>query len=262
MNFGETLFKLRKEKGLSQEALAERLGTTRQAVSKWENDQGFPETEKLLALSNLFEVSVDTLLKGENAAPAADRGRGWYVSREDSEGLPRRGEAVRPVPGARLFLLGPGRRPLGHAAAGGGGQRPLGMGLCVLLGICAAVAAMFSQREDYAVLRREPLLLDQAVLKELRDEYRALRGRYLLVAAPSVVLFVSGLLALAAASRWMVPWTGYHALAFLVLAAGLWGFVWSLSAMDSYELLVENQRHCAGVWFKLRRRLRGKLESL
>ena len=38
MNFGETLFKLRKETGLSQEALAERLGTTRQAVSKWENE--------------------------------------------------------------------------------------------------------------------------------------------------------------------------------------------------------------------------------
>ena len=79
---------------------------------------------------------------------------------------------------------------------------------------------------------------------------------------PSVVLFVSGLLALAAASRGMVPWTGYHALAFLVLAAGLWGSVWSLSAMDGYELLVENQRHCDVVWFKLRRRLRGKLESL
>lgn len=87
MNFGETLFKLRKEKGLSQEALAERLGTTRQAVSKWENDQGFPETEKLLALSNLFEVSVDTLLKGENAAPAAVRERGWYVSRETARGF-------------------------------------------------------------------------------------------------------------------------------------------------------------------------------
>ena len=47
MTFGEKLFKLRKEKGLSQEALAEQIGTTRQAVSKWENNQGFPETEKL-----------------------------------------------------------------------------------------------------------------------------------------------------------------------------------------------------------------------
>ena len=42
MTFGEKLFKLRKERGLSQEALAEQLGTTRQAVSKWENHQGYP----------------------------------------------------------------------------------------------------------------------------------------------------------------------------------------------------------------------------
>lgn len=48
MAFGEKLFKLRKEKGLSQEDLAEKLNTSRQAISKWENGQGFPETEKLL----------------------------------------------------------------------------------------------------------------------------------------------------------------------------------------------------------------------
>ena len=63
MGFGEKLFKLRKEKGLSQEALAEKLNTTRQAVSKWENGQGFPETEKLIMIGNVFEVSLDYLLK-------------------------------------------------------------------------------------------------------------------------------------------------------------------------------------------------------
>lgn len=63
MTFGEKLFKLRKEKGFSQEALAEKLNTTRQAISKWENNQGYPETEKLLMLSNIFELSVDDLLK-------------------------------------------------------------------------------------------------------------------------------------------------------------------------------------------------------
>ena len=56
MSLGEKIFKLRKEKGISQEALAEQIGTTRQAISKWENNQGFPETEKLLQLSNIFEV--------------------------------------------------------------------------------------------------------------------------------------------------------------------------------------------------------------
>lgn len=149
MNFGETLFKLRKEKGLSQEALAERLGTTRQAVSKWENDQGFPETEKLLALSNLFEVSVDTLLKGENAAPAADRGRGWYVSRETARGF-LAGERrcarylglafffwalagvpwVMLPPGGRAAAPGDGAvRPAGDLRGGGGHVLPEG-GLC------------------------------------------------------------------------------------------------------------------------------------
>ena len=61
MTFGEKLFKLRKERGLSQEALAEQVNTTRQAISKWENNQGFPETEKLMLLSNIFEVSIDYL---------------------------------------------------------------------------------------------------------------------------------------------------------------------------------------------------------
>lgn len=75
MPFGEKLFKLRKEKGLSQEQLAEQMNTTRQAVSKWENDQGFPETEKLMMLGNIFSVSIDYLLKnsGEADGPAARR---------------------------------------------------------------------------------------------------------------------------------------------------------------------------------------------
>ena len=55
MTFGEKLFKLRKENGLSQEALAEQLNTSRQAISKWENGQGFPETEKLLLIGNILK---------------------------------------------------------------------------------------------------------------------------------------------------------------------------------------------------------------
>lgn len=63
MNLGEKIYKLRKEKGLSQESLAEQVKTTRQAISKWENNQGYPETEKLLQLSIILGVSTDYLLK-------------------------------------------------------------------------------------------------------------------------------------------------------------------------------------------------------
>ncbi|MBS5703000.1 MAG: helix-turn-helix transcriptional regulator [Butyricicoccus pullicaecorum] len=63
MKFGEKLQALRRAKGLSQEQLSEALGVTRQAVSKWELNASIPDVEKLLALSDFFQVSTDYLLK-------------------------------------------------------------------------------------------------------------------------------------------------------------------------------------------------------
>ena len=70
MTFGERLIKLRHQQGLSQDALAEALGVSRQSVSKWETDTSIPELDKLIKLSCLFGVSLDELVKGE-APPAA-----------------------------------------------------------------------------------------------------------------------------------------------------------------------------------------------
>lgn len=65
MTFSEKLQLLRKQKGLSQETLAEMLSVSRQSVSKWEAQQAFPETSKLVAISEIFDVSIDTLLKDD-----------------------------------------------------------------------------------------------------------------------------------------------------------------------------------------------------
>ena len=62
MQFSEKLSQLRRKAGLSQEQLADRLGVTRQSVSKWESGTAVPELGKLIALSELFEVSVDYLV--------------------------------------------------------------------------------------------------------------------------------------------------------------------------------------------------------
>lgn len=72
MALPEKLYTLRKKSGLSQEQLAEALNVSRQAISKWEGGSAMPESDKLLALSNYFGVSLDYLLKGgaPNAAPA------------------------------------------------------------------------------------------------------------------------------------------------------------------------------------------------
>ena len=63
MNFAEKLLGLRTQSGYSQEALAEKLNVSRQAISKWEIGTTLPETEKVIAISDFFEVSLDYLLK-------------------------------------------------------------------------------------------------------------------------------------------------------------------------------------------------------
>lgn len=61
MSFSENLKRLRKERSMTQEELAETLSVSRQAISKWESGNGYPETEKLLVISNELNVSIDSL---------------------------------------------------------------------------------------------------------------------------------------------------------------------------------------------------------
>lgn len=65
MTFGEKLFELRKRNNFSQEELAEKIGVSRQAVSRWESGETMPDSPNLLIISNLFSVSADYLLRDE-----------------------------------------------------------------------------------------------------------------------------------------------------------------------------------------------------
>ena len=69
MTLGQTITRLRTVKGLSQGALAEELGVSRQSVSKWETDASVPELEKLLKMAKLFHVTLDELVTGEPFTP-------------------------------------------------------------------------------------------------------------------------------------------------------------------------------------------------
>ena len=62
MEVKDVLFRLRSEKGISQEELAKELLVTRQAVSRWENGDTIPNTETLKLLSKFYDVSINTLL--------------------------------------------------------------------------------------------------------------------------------------------------------------------------------------------------------
>ena len=69
MNLADRIQALRKGQGISQEELADRLGVSRQAVSKWESEQSTPDVEKIIHLGECFGVTTDYLLRGIEPSP-------------------------------------------------------------------------------------------------------------------------------------------------------------------------------------------------
>ena len=69
MNLGETIYRLRTEKNMSQGDLADALGVSRQSVSKWENGNAIPDLEKLVKMSKLFGVTLDALVGESEPTP-------------------------------------------------------------------------------------------------------------------------------------------------------------------------------------------------
>lgn len=73
MNIADRIQNLRKSKGISQEELADKIGVSRQAVSKWESEQSTPDIERIIIMSDYFEVTTDYLLKGIEQKPEETR---------------------------------------------------------------------------------------------------------------------------------------------------------------------------------------------
>lgn len=110
MTTGEKLTKLRREHGYTQEEIAEQLGVSRQAVSKWEANTAYPETDKLIWLAQLYDCSLDYLLNDANAVPRTGARTPWHFERKSAR-------TVRGVPLWHINL-GMGRTAKGIFAVG------------------------------------------------------------------------------------------------------------------------------------------------
>ena len=106
--FAETLIELRKLNNLSQEELAEKLGVTRQTISKYETGESLPDIEKCALLADIFEVSVDDMINydkkenmGLNVAP-----KGKHIFGMVKVG--DKGQIVIPAKARKIFDINPG----------------------------------------------------------------------------------------------------------------------------------------------------------
>ena len=193
MNFADKLIALRRKNGWSQEELAQRLDVTRQSVSKWEGAQSVPDLDRILALSRLFGVSTDYLLKDEldagQACTDATRPAARRVPMEEAQAFLRvKAATARPIAfAAFLCILSPVCLMLLAAAQE---TRRLavsenfagGVGLIVMVLMAAAAVAVFlscgAKTGRFEYLEKETLEPERGVLDMARREQEAYRARY------------------------------------------------------------------------------------
>lgn len=264
MLFNEKLYKLRKENHLSQEVLAERLGTTRQAVSKWENGQGFPETEKLLLISNMFEVSADYLLKDTQEDFICSE-KGYYVSREMAEGY-----IANQKKWLKKFTLGIFVLILSITVFlkfDLGTITPVVMLVMIILGSFWTLQGIVSSDARYKVLEKEPLIFDVKYLSELKLTAEKLSRIYTPVFLISFIIMMISVLALPFHIGSIekefghgIPLYAEIAIAALALATSI--MFYSGTMLESYQLLAKNEERVQGFWFRFRRLMKKKTDAL
>ncbi|QED46478.1 helix-turn-helix domain-containing protein [Cytobacillus dafuensis] len=262
MAFSEKLYKLRKEKGLSQEALAEKLNTSRQAISKWENGQGFPETEKLLMIGNIFEVSIDYLLK-DTVEQSHENEQGYYVSREMAEGFllhERKTSKYIALGMSLLILVTVPYIIFKHDPA----IYTFLIIIIAVLGIGALMAAaVIDEGNKYKILRKETLLFDQNYHKELTARYENMKKRYAPVMILSFCIIAAGGLPFILeekeiTSGFLVP---YYPYCVALMAVGAYIFIRTVAILDTYKLLVINEEHTNRLSYKIRKKVKEKLDN-
>ena len=208
MILADKIVSLRKRAGWSQEDLAEKLGVTRQSVSKWEGAQSVPDMDKVVMMSRLFGVSTDFLLKDEleeetpcAAAQDDDTPLRRVSLTQAADYLARRRAAAPKVafavllciisPVTLILLAGMSevqRFPIsGNAAAG--------IGLCVMLVLLAVAVSIFLRTDadvrDYRFLEEEPFETEYGVegmVRQRQQEYKDTHTRLVTVGVVLCVL--------------------------------------------------------------------------
>ncbi len=189
MILADKITNLRKKNGWSQEELAEKMGVSRQAVSKWEGAQTVPDLEKILALSRLFGVTTDYLLKDEiedeESTDETDRVPVKRVSLAlANEFLDWREQAAKRIAGATflcvaavipLLLLAAATETLPENLAAGAG-------LVILLVLVAAAVAVFVscgfKNAPFEFIDKEPFETEYGVDGMVKERQKAYRPAY------------------------------------------------------------------------------------
>ena len=242
MTFGEKIQKLRKEAGLSQEELSYQLGVSRQAISKWERDNGYPETEKIVRMSKLFHVSLDYLLNEEDTKKPETNPeeKGIYVSREMADGfLTYQKRKMMKVGAAIGLLVGGVSLSFWDAEM----SMPLFMAV-VIFGIVLLFSVKLAD-DPYRKLWKEPLLFDKAVKAELNAAYAEKKKFLQLFNLIGIAFIALGFLLfpLIASEELLFADTAAFAVGMIVAGVGTFLCIYMSGLIRAYRLLIMNETY-------------------
>lgn len=257
MIFADKLITLRKKAGWSQEELAEKLGVTRQSVSKWEGAQSVPDIEKILQLSRLFGVTTDYLLKDEQGEPE-------YVTEDDTPALRKvtlaqandyltkaKANAPKMALATALCVISPitliALSALSEYGLGGiSNDFAAGLGMIVLLVLVAVAVVLFMQCsadvKDYEFLKKEPIDTEYGVTGLALGRRDAFASRYNRANTLGTVLCILAAVPLFAAMMLMdieVLSAAAVCLLLAIVAFGVYAFVLVGTVQDAIDQLLE-----------------------
>lgn len=269
MILADKIMQLRKKRGWSQEELAEQMEISRQSVSKWESGASIPDLERIIAMSRLFGVSTDYLLKDEIETPespekeegedqALEYSKARSVSLEEANGFMEqvRKLAGRTAAAVSLLILSP--IPL-ILLAGIAECRPEagisedvagGVGVTILLILVAmGVAVLIANSvrlSKYGYLENEKISLQYGVggiIARKKEEFAGTFGKCLTGGASLCILGVVPLMLTAAFAPEEMNLIYATALLLALISAGTYFFVWSGSIQGSFTKLLQEEEY-------------------
>lgn len=263
MIFADKLIRLRKQNGMSQEELAERMGVSRQSVSKWEGAQSVPDLDKILMMSQLFGVSTDYLLKDEMEdvvfQSTPDETLRRRVTMEEANAFLhlRQWASQRIAFGTVLCILSPIFLFLMIACAENGvlpisSEAAVLMGLVAILILVAVAVTLFLltgfRNEPYRFLEKEPFQPEYGVEGMVAEKQKAFRETYIRSNVIGVLLCVLSPVPLLCGT--LLIHSDFWTLLLLcctvaIVAAGVWCFVSVGVRWSSMQMLLQQGEYAS-----------------
>ncbi|MDE6952219.1 MAG: helix-turn-helix domain-containing protein [Erysipelotrichales bacterium] len=243
MNFGIKLQQLRKEKGLSQEALAEKLNVSRQAVSKWETGDGYPEMDKIILISDLFQVSIDYLMRDNQEHHVEDATQKYFMNKQRIEDYMKfkKQFGIRIALGVSsivfslnlpIYLSDTRYEMLGTAGF------LLVVGFAVMIFIITGIST-----ESYSELEHKEINMSYNDLQDLQNKYMKFKSKFGMLIALGVFIIIASLVGVVLITQYLPNEKLAGILFMTCVSISLVIFIYQGICDGMYKFLTQNKKY-------------------